>query len=79
MGRLTGLIASAAIVGLTAVSASAQVLKPVTSQAFGPGQQAHLNLGSIQGVVIDEKGAPLPGAMVSALGAAMLMATVRLA
>lgn len=75
MGRLTGLIASAAIVGLTAGSVSAQALKPVRSEAFGPGQQAHLNLGSIQGVVIDEKGAPLPGAMVSALGAAMLMAT----
>jgi hypothetical protein len=75
MGRLTGLIASAAIVSVTAVSASAQVLEPSTPQAFRSGQQAHLNLGSIQGVVVDEKGAPLSGAMVSALGAAMLMAT----
>ena len=75
MGRLTGLVASAAIVGLTAVSASAQVLKPGPLQASRPSQQARLNLGSIQGMVIDEKGAPLPGAMVSALGAAMLMAT----
>jgi hypothetical protein len=75
MGRLTGLIASAAIVSVTAVSASAQVLEPSTPQAFRSGQQAHLNLGSIQGVVVDDKGAPLSGAMVSALGAAMLMAT----
>jgi hypothetical protein len=75
MARLTGLIASAAIVGLTAASASAQVLTTGPLQASRPSQQARLNLGSIQGVVIDEKGAPLPGAMVSALGAAMLMAT----
>jgi len=75
MGRLTGLVASAAIVVVTAVSASAQALKPGPLQATRPSQQARLNLGSIQGVVIDEKGAPLPGAMVSALGAAMLMAT----
>jgi len=60
MGRLTGLVASAAIVGLTAVSASAQVLKPGPLQASRPSQQARLNLGSIQGMVIDEKGAPLP-------------------
>jgi hypothetical protein len=75
MSRLTGLVASAAIVGLTAVSASAQV-------TFGPSplrpsapQQARLTLGAIQGTVIDERGGPLAGAMVSALGAATLMAT----
>jgi hypothetical protein len=74
MARLTGLLASAALVGLTAVAASAQgIPRPLPLKA--PGQQARLALGSIQGVVIDERGGPLSGAMVSALGAATLMAT----
>lgn len=76
MARLTGLFAAAAIVGMTAGSASAQSripTKPV--RASVQGQQARLNLGSIQGVVIDDRGGPLAGAMVSALGAATLMAT----
>jgi hypothetical protein len=38
-------------------------------------QQARLLLGSIEGVVTDDRGGPLSGAMVSALGAATLMAT----
>src|SRR5262245_35897729 len=62
MARLTGFVAAAAILGLTAASASAQApFKPVQ-------QQAHLMLGSIQGVVVDDRGGPLPGAMVSAFG-----------
>ena len=69
MARLTGLGAAAAILGLTAVSASAQVLpKPVQ-------QQARLMLGSIQGVVVDDGGGPLAGAMVSALGVTSAMTT----
>ncbi len=76
MARLTGLIASAAIVGLTAVSASAQgMLGSVPPGAAEQTQQARLTLGSIHGIVIDERGGPLAGAMVSALGAATLMAT----
>lgn len=76
MARLTGLFAAAAIVGVTAGPASAQTRipdKPV--RAIVQGQQARLTLGSIQGVVTDDRGGPLAGAMVSALGAATLMAT----
>ena len=82
MLRPAGLFASAAIVGflsMTAVSASAQVspaerippVKPVSDVIL----EARVSLGSIQGVVTDERGGPLAGAMVSALGAATLMAT----
>lgn len=77
MARLTGLFGAAAIVGLTAASVSAQPRVPSTVVRTTPaeGQQARLMLGSIQGVVIDDRGGPLAGAMVSALGAATLMAT----
>jgi Carboxypeptidase regulatory-like domain/TonB dependent receptor len=67
MARLTGFLAVAAIVGLTVSSVSAQTLFQ--------GQQVRLNIGSIQGVVSDERGGPLPGALVSALGATMSLAT----
>jgi hypothetical protein len=76
MARLTGLFAAAAIVGAAVASASAQSRVPGTSARVSvQGQQARLSLGSIQGVVIDDRGGPLAGAMVSALGAATLMAT----
>jgi hypothetical protein len=76
MARLTGLFAAVAIVGMTAVPVSAQRRIPTTpARASEQGQQARLLLGSIQGVVIDDRGGPLSGAMVSALGAATLMAT----
>ena len=70
MVRLTGLVAAAAaVLGLTAASASAQ-------SRFTPvEQQAHLMLGSIHGVVVDDRGGPLAGAMVSALGVATGMTT----
>jgi hypothetical protein len=69
MVRLTGLVAAAAILGLTAASASAQ-------NGFTPvQQQARLVLGSIQGVVVDDRGGPLAGAMVSALGVTPAMTT----
>jgi hypothetical protein len=75
MARLTGLLA-AAIVGATLVPAHAQSRIPVIPvRASVQGQQARLTLGSIQGIVIDDRGGPLAGAMVSALGAATLMAT----
>ena len=74
--RLTGLITAAAIVGLTAVSVSAQTrpAKPLFTPIL-QGQQARLTLGSIQGIVSDERGGPLAGAMVSALGVTTAMAT----
>src|SRR5262249_39483892 len=69
MARLTGLAAAAAIFGLTAASVSA-------ASPFTPlHQQAQLMLGSIQGVVVDESGGPLSGAMVSALGVTSAMTT----
>jgi len=74
--RLTGLMTAAAIVGLTAVSVSAQTkpAKPLFTPVL-QGQQARLTLGSIQGIVSDERGGPLAGAMVSALGVTTAMAT----
>ena len=76
MARLTGLFA-AAIVGATVLPASAQsgMAPASTTRVSVHGQQARLALGGIQGVVIDDRGGPLAGAMVSALGAATLMAT----
>src|SRR4051794_22193009 len=71
MARLSGLLAAAAIVVLTAVPTSAQARPPQLQY----GQQARLTLGSIQGTVIDDRGGPLAGAMVSALGATTAMAT----
>ncbi|HET7697126.1 MAG TPA: TonB-dependent receptor [Vicinamibacterales bacterium] len=76
MARLTGLFAAAAIVGATVGPAHAQSRIPATPlRASVQGQQARLMLGSIQGTVIDDRGGPVAGAMVSALGAATLMAT----
>ncbi len=75
--RLTGLLAAAAIVGLTVVSVSAQT-SGVRTAVFTPvlqTQQARLTLGSIQGTVSDEQGGPLAGAFVSALGVTPAMTT----
>ena len=69
MARLSGLTAAAAILGLTASAASAQVAPTPVSQ------QAKLMLGGIQGVVVDDHGGPLAGAMVSALGITAAMTT----
>jgi hypothetical protein len=69
MARLTGLASAAAILGLTVASASAQVLStPVR-------QQARLMAGGIQGFVVDDRGGPLAGAMVSALGVTAALTT----
>ena len=71
MARLSGLLAVAGLVALTAVPASAQFRPPQVLQ----GQQVRVALGSIQGTVTDDHGGPLAGAMVSALGATQAMAT----
>jgi len=66
MGRLTRVLAAAAAVAtahVTVPEVCAQQVPLVT------GVQARLGLGSIQGMVSDERGGPLAGAMVSALGA----------
>jgi hypothetical protein len=79
MTRLTGLLAAAAV-GLTAGSVSAQTNPAQTTPrpVFTPAlqlQQARVSFGSIQGIVIDDRGGPLAGAMVSALGPLPAMAT----
>jgi len=70
LARLSGLLAAAGIVVSTPAPGFAQ--SRVTQ---APGQQVRLTLGSIQGTVIDDRGGPLSGAMVSALGAINGMAT----
>ncbi|MEO6239330.1 MAG: carboxypeptidase-like regulatory domain-containing protein, partial [Vicinamibacterales bacterium] len=75
MARLTGFLAAAAIVGSTATSVSAQT-PAVRTVVFTPvAQQARVSSGSIQGVVSDERGGPLAGAIVSVLGLTPAMAT----
>ena len=72
MRRLSRLAASAMVGGLvllcTTVVVRAQGLQPVA-------RVASLAAGSIEGIVHDEKGAPIAGAMVSALGATTAFAT----
>ena len=72
MRRLSRFAASATVGGLvllcTSVVMRAQALAPVT-------HIASLAPGSIQGIVLDDKGMPIPGAMVSALGATPAFAT----
>lgn len=63
MARFGAIVAAAAIVILTAVAGSAQT-RPVAAGL----QAARLPLGGIQGTVLDERGLPLSGAIVSALG-----------
>ena len=48
MARLTGFLASAAIVGLTAAPASAQGMLAKSTRVAQQGQEARLSLGSIQ-------------------------------
>src|SRR5919197_4208331 len=67
MGRLTRVLAAVAVVGTVHVTAPDACAQQVP--LFTGVQAARLGLGSIQGVVSDERGGPLAGAMVSALGA----------
>ena len=77
MTRLTRSCAAAAIVGLTVAPVFAQTTggRPGAFTPIFQSQQARLTLGSIQGIVSDERGGPLAGALVSALGATTAMAT----
>jgi len=67
MGRLTRVLAASAVLVAVHVTASDACTQQVP--LFTGVQVARLGLGSIQGVVSDERGGPLAGAMVSALGA----------
>ena len=77
MTRPTGCLAAAAIVGLTVVPVSAQApgVRPAALKPVLQTQQVRLSLGGIHGLVSDDRGGPLAGAMVSALGATPAMAT----
>jgi hypothetical protein len=67
MGRLMRVLAAVAVVGTAVVTAPDACAQQVSR--FTGVQMARLGLGSIEGVVSDERGGPLAGAMVSALGA----------
>ena len=67
MERLSRVM-SAAFVGLTGVFLMALPVDAQTARVSTPGMQAHLVSGSVSGTVLDDRGAALGGAMVSALG-----------
>ncbi|HET7620210.1 MAG TPA: TonB-dependent receptor [Vicinamibacterales bacterium] len=69
MRRLIRTAAAVAFIGLTCAPALAQQ-RPTASSV----QAARFATGRIQGTVSDDHGGPLPGAMVSALGATIAMA-----
>ena len=68
MGRLNRVVAAVSVVGMATTAAYAQTKPSFTTQTV------RLSLGSIHGTVSDERGGPLPGAMVSALGVTSAMA-----
>ncbi|HEX5473812.1 MAG TPA: TonB-dependent receptor [Vicinamibacterales bacterium] len=70
MRRLTLVGALAGVLVATSVPGYAQT-SPVRQASV---QTARMMLGSIHGVVVDDRGGPLPGVMVSALGLRMAMA-----
>src|SRR5689334_7884954 len=65
MGRLSRIAAGLTVAGLATTAAAHAQTRPVFT---GVQQAARLALGSIQGIVSDDRGGPLSGAMVSALG-----------
>jgi Carboxypeptidase regulatory-like domain/TonB dependent receptor len=68
MARPTGFIAAAAILGLTVSAVSAQTPGPRPVLSTVPQfQQAKLSVGGIRGTVLDDHGAPVSDALVSAL------------
>ena len=75
MGRLSRIIATIMVVGTTTAAVSAQT----EPRFMATNQNARISLGSIRGTVSDDRGGPLSGAMVSALGVttAMVMTDAR--
>lgn len=67
MPRLIRILA-AALVGVTGVLTAATVAAQEARGPVEPGQQAFLSNGAIAGIVSDEQGRALSGALVSALG-----------
>ncbi len=70
MRRLSTLVAAAAVVSLVAPPSpvSAQTTVPVRTTEPVMGPIARVGTGSIRGLVLDGRGTPVVGAMVSALG-----------
>jgi hypothetical protein len=71
MGRLSRTLAAGSLVAITGGAAAQGAYAQPTVE---PTQTARLNRGSITGVVSDDKGGPLAGVVVSAVGATMAMA-----
>lgn len=76
MGSHSRLMSSAAVGGLVllCVPAYAQSVRPVARLTALANPSATVQVGSLAGVVQDEKGAPVAGAMVSAFGASTAFA-----
>jgi carboxypeptidase family protein/TonB-dependent receptor-like protein len=76
MRRLNPVVAAAALVGLTSAVGYAQSfgVTDIDRRSFPVFQTARLMFGTIEGTVTDERGGPLAGAMVSALGVRSVMA-----
>jgi len=70
MGRLNRIVIAVLVVGTTATAAYAQA----PPRFMASNQPARVTLGSIRGSVNDDRGGPLAGAMVSALGVTTAMA-----
>src|SRR5690349_17251998 len=76
MGRMKRVLSASAVVALATAASSSSAL----AQAHAAGRAPEVRTvnavigGVIKGIVSDELGGPLPGAMVSALGATMAMA-----
>ncbi len=68
MGHLTRIAAAFTLGGVVGVAGMPTAAYAQTKPAFTGMEAARLALGSIQGIVSDERGGPLSGAMVSALG-----------
>ena len=75
MGRLNRIVIAVLVVGTTAAAVYAQT----EPRFMATNQTARITLGSIRGSVSDDRGGPLSGAMVSALGVttAMVMTDAR--
>ncbi len=69
MGRLNRIVIAGLVVGTTAAAAYAQT----EPRFMAANQTARITLGSIRGSVSDDRGGPLSGAMVSALGVTTAM------
>jgi hypothetical protein len=76
MNRLCTLVGSTVVVGLVGSipPASAQTAAPRVAGDDSARRVARAVSGHIEGVVVDERGSPLPGALVSVLGSTSAMA-----